>query len=144
MAALVSASKDGGFFSGILECFGVEPVRGSSARRGAQAMLELTTWAERGYDLAITPDGPRGPCYVVPMASWLRPVDRPAHHSRSPTIWAGKFGSKAGTASRFPCPFPAAKWLSPSPSACPREATDAEREALRQRLEKAMRDMTRD
>jgi len=40
-------------------------VRGSSSRRGPQALLELTTWAERGYDLAITPDGPRGPRYVV-------------------------------------------------------------------------------
>jgi lysophospholipid acyltransferase (LPLAT)-like uncharacterized protein len=28
-------------------------------------LLELTTWAERGFDLAITPDGPRGPCYKV-------------------------------------------------------------------------------
>ena len=35
------------------------------SRRGPQALLELTTWAERGYDLAITPDGPRGPRYVV-------------------------------------------------------------------------------
>ena len=35
------------------------------SRRGAQALLELTTWAERGYDLAITPDGPRGPRYIV-------------------------------------------------------------------------------
>ena len=43
----------------------MQPVRGSSSRRGPQALLELTSWAERGYDLAITPDGPRGPCYVV-------------------------------------------------------------------------------
>ena len=60
-----SASRDGGFLAAILECFGVQPVRGSTSRRGAQALLELTGWAERGYDLAITPDGPRGPCYVV-------------------------------------------------------------------------------
>ena len=65
MAAMVSASRDGGFLTGILECFNVQPVRGSSSRRGPQALLELTTWAERGYDLAITPDGPRGPRYVV-------------------------------------------------------------------------------
>jgi lysophospholipid acyltransferase (LPLAT)-like uncharacterized protein len=45
--------------------FGVQPVRGSTSRRGPQALLELTTWAERGYDLTITPDGPRGPCYQV-------------------------------------------------------------------------------
>jgi lysophospholipid acyltransferase (LPLAT)-like uncharacterized protein len=65
MAALVSASKDGGLLASILQCFGVQPVRGSSSRRGPQALLELTSWAERGYDLAITPDGPRGPRYVV-------------------------------------------------------------------------------
>ena len=53
------------FSPAILERFGVQPVRGSSSRRGPQALLELTTWAERGYDLAITPDGPRGPRYVV-------------------------------------------------------------------------------
>src|SRR5438477_9066162 len=65
MAAMVSASKDGGFLAAILEGFAVQPVRGSSSRRGSQALRELTTWAERGYDLAITPDGPRGPRYVV-------------------------------------------------------------------------------
>src|SRR5262245_48533135 len=65
MAARVSASKDGAFLSAILECFSVQPVRGSTSRRGPQALLELTTWAERNYDLAITPDGPRGPKYVI-------------------------------------------------------------------------------
>lgn len=65
MAALISASKDGAFLARILEWFRVQPVRGSSSRRGAQALLELTTWAERGYDLTITPDGPRGPCYQI-------------------------------------------------------------------------------
>jgi lysophospholipid acyltransferase (LPLAT)-like uncharacterized protein len=65
LAAMVSASRDGGLLARALELFAVQPVRGSSSRRGPQALLELTTWAERGYDLAITPDGPRGPRYVV-------------------------------------------------------------------------------
>ena len=65
MAALVSASGDGGLLARVLELFRVQPVRGSSSRRGPQALRELTTWARRGFDLAITPDGPRGPCYVV-------------------------------------------------------------------------------
>ena len=38
---------------------------GPSSRRGPQALLELTGWAENGFDLAITPDGPRGPRYVI-------------------------------------------------------------------------------
>ena len=65
LAAIVSASKDGGVVARILEHFGVQPVRGSSSRRGAQALLELVSWTERGYDVAITPDGPRGPCYMI-------------------------------------------------------------------------------
>ena len=65
MAAIVSASRDGGLLAHVLELFGVHPVRGSTSRRGPQALRELTTCAEQGFDLAITPDGPRGPLYVV-------------------------------------------------------------------------------
>jgi len=65
MAAMVSASRDGGLLSCVLKHFRVQPVRGSTSRRGPQALLELTTWAERDYDLAVTPDGPRGPREVV-------------------------------------------------------------------------------
>ncbi len=66
MAGMVSASRDGGVAGGgswnVSAC---EPVRGSSQPARPQALLEMATWAERGYDLAITPDGPRGPRYVV-------------------------------------------------------------------------------
>ncbi|HKX62501.1 MAG TPA: DUF374 domain-containing protein, partial [Verrucomicrobiae bacterium] len=46
LAALVSASKDGALLSAVLGKFGVEQVRGSSSRRGPQALLELTTRGE--------------------------------------------------------------------------------------------------
>src|SRR5271157_3309429 len=65
LAALVSASKDGALLAAVLGRFGVEQIRGSSSRRGPQALLELTSHAQKGYDLAVTPDGPRGPRYVV-------------------------------------------------------------------------------
>jgi lysophospholipid acyltransferase (LPLAT)-like uncharacterized protein len=65
LACLISASKDGALLAAIFERFHVQPARGSSSRRGAQALRELTTWADQGYDLAVTPDGPRGPRYVV-------------------------------------------------------------------------------
>ncbi len=45
LAAIVSASKDGGVLARVLEHFGAQPVRGSSSRRGPQALLELTSWA---------------------------------------------------------------------------------------------------
>jgi lysophospholipid acyltransferase (LPLAT)-like uncharacterized protein len=144
LAALVSASKDGALLARILEDFGVQAVRGSSSRRGPQALLELTTWADRGYDLAITPDGPRGPCYgvqegvmslaqltslpVVPVSCELRPKIR----LRS---W-----------DRFQIPFPFGKCVIRfgEPIRVPREAPDAEREALRLELERRLRELTSD
>ncbi len=65
LAAMVSASRDGALLSAVLNDFGVQPVRGSSSRRGSQALLELKSWADQGLDIALTPDGPRGPAYAV-------------------------------------------------------------------------------
>src|SRR5687767_8048456 len=58
LVALISASKDGGLLAHVLKNFDVKAVRGSSSRRGRQALLEATTGAEEGYNIAITPDGP--------------------------------------------------------------------------------------
>jgi len=65
IAAMVSASNDGAFLARILVMYDVEPVYGSTSRRGRQALLEMTRLMKRGLHLAITPDGPRGPCYVI-------------------------------------------------------------------------------
>jgi lysophospholipid acyltransferase (LPLAT)-like uncharacterized protein len=40
-------------------------MRGSSSRRGAAALVGLRRALREGKDAAITPDGPRGPRYVV-------------------------------------------------------------------------------
>jgi lysophospholipid acyltransferase (LPLAT)-like uncharacterized protein len=128
----------------VLELFQVEPVRGSSSRRGAQALRELVTWSERGYDLAITPDGPRGPCYVirdgviataqltglaiVPVAFYLN--------------W--KIRVKSWDRFQIPLPFARCEITTGPVMHVPREASDTEREALRQRLETELRAITRD
>jgi lysophospholipid acyltransferase (LPLAT)-like uncharacterized protein len=64
VAVLVSASKDGEFLTGVLDKFSLICVRGSSSRRGKQALREMTELVKLGYDAGITPDGPRGPKYV--------------------------------------------------------------------------------
>jgi lysophospholipid acyltransferase (LPLAT)-like uncharacterized protein len=144
LAALVSASKDGALLARILEDFGVQPVRGSSSRRGPQALLELTTWAERGYDLAITPDGPRGPCYVVregvmslaQVTSFpVVPVSCELHPKLRLKSW-----------DRFQIPLPFAKCIVRfgEPIRVPREASDEERLPLRLELERRLRELTRD
>jgi len=60
-AAMASASKDGAIVAKVLQILGIGAIRGSSSRRGGQALLEMASWLENGYDVAMTPDGPRGP-----------------------------------------------------------------------------------
>ena len=144
IAAIVSASKDGGVVARILEHFGTQPVRGSSSRRGPQALLELTTWAERGYDLALTPDGPRGPRYIVqPGALALaqltgQPLVPASYHVR----W--KFCLKSWDRFQIPFPFGRATMKIGQPLRVPREASDEERELLRQEFERRLKELTVD
>lgn len=63
--ALTSLSGDGELVALFLAQFGVDSVRGSSARGGAAALRELAGWLKRGHDIGLTPDGSRGPCYEI-------------------------------------------------------------------------------
>ncbi len=144
MAAMVSASRDGGFLAAILECFRVQPVRGSTSRRGPQALLELTTWAGRGYDLAITPDGPRGPRYVVQEGTMSL-----AQVTGLPIVpfsfYAGwKLQVKSWDRFQIPLPFARCEMRLGRAVRVPREATDAERESLRVELEKTLKEISGD
>lgn len=62
-AALISASRDGEWLAKIVHRFGFDVVRGSSSRKGAEAMRLLSDVIKAGGDVVITPDGPRGPAY---------------------------------------------------------------------------------
>lgn len=62
-AVLTSASRDGALLAAVMRRFGLEAVRGSSSRRGAQALVECRRLLRKNYYLGITPDGPRGPRY---------------------------------------------------------------------------------
>ncbi len=64
-AVLTSASRDGAMLAAVMRRFGLEAVRGSSSRRGAQAMIECRRLLKQNYYIGITPDGPRGPLYQM-------------------------------------------------------------------------------
>lgn len=144
LAAMVSASRDGGLLASILECFGVQPVRGSSSRRGPQALLELTGWAERGYDLAITPDGPRGPCYAVQegVIGLARVTGLPIVPASYHLQW--KVRVKSWDRFQVPLPFSRCEMVIAKPVRVPREASDAEREARRLELELRLKEISQD
>jgi len=58
---LASRSRDGGLIAEYARCFGLDVVRGSSSRGGAGALRALVAAVESGRDVALAPDGPRGP-----------------------------------------------------------------------------------
>jgi len=62
---LVSASKDGAWLAAFYRLVGIVPVRGSSSNFGREAGKALIEVMRAGHDIGITPDGPRGPMYVV-------------------------------------------------------------------------------
>jgi lysophospholipid acyltransferase (LPLAT)-like uncharacterized protein len=62
---LVSASKDGAWLAALYRLIGMYPVRGSSSNFGREAARTLIEVMREGHDIGITPDGPRGPLYVV-------------------------------------------------------------------------------
>jgi len=67
ISILISRHRDGELIRRIVARFGFDAVRGSTTRGGASALRELVQLGRSGVDLAITPDGPKGPRQVAQM-----------------------------------------------------------------------------
>ena len=61
VAVLVSEHKDGEVIARVLQMMGYNLIRGSTSRGAARALLGLVRTLREGNDIAVTPDGPRGP-----------------------------------------------------------------------------------
>jgi lysophospholipid acyltransferase (LPLAT)-like uncharacterized protein len=136
---LASRSRDGEIVTRFVTSFGLPVVRGSSSRGGGVALRALVAAIRGGSDVAIVPDGPRGPreqlqpgvvalaaltgAPVVPLAVGARPAWR----SRS---W-----------DRFLVPWPFARCvLAFGPTV--RVDPEADRERAGKDLERALADVT--
>jgi len=62
---LISLSQDGEIASQIVRLLGYHPIRGSSSRRGKEALKEICRELKNYAEIAIIPDGPRGPRRVL-------------------------------------------------------------------------------
>lgn len=82
--ALISASRDGAWLSSYFAHVGIPAIRGSSSRLGRAALRQLIAEQRAGRDVAITPDGPRGPKYDMKPGALLT-----ARWARSPLILIG-------------------------------------------------------
>ena len=144
LVALISASKDGALLSRLMTHHGVESVRGSSSRRGGQALKELISLIRRGYDVAITPDGPRGPKYevqdgVVMMAQLtglpVVPMSAQIHSKKVLGSWDGF---------QVPLPFARCDIRMGEPVWVDRKGDDVVREAARRQIQERMIALTTD
>ncbi len=141
LAAMISASKDGGLLAETLSYFGVTAVRGSTSRRGRQALLELTRMARDGYGIAITPDGPRGPKYVV--QDGILALSQLTGLAIVPTRVeiCSKFSLRSWDNFQIPWPFSIIHVHFGSLLNLPRNADQLEREQIRAQLQKLMEDI---
>ncbi|EQB64066.1 MAG: hypothetical protein RBG1_1C00001G1645 [candidate division Zixibacteria bacterium RBG-1] len=62
---LISQHRDGEFIARTVQKLGFVPIRGSTTRGGTQAIFQMVSKIQDGYDLAITTDGPKGPPHKV-------------------------------------------------------------------------------
>lgn len=65
ISVLVSQSRDGELIARTVARLGIDSSRGSSSRGGIAGMRTLLRKAGEGWDIAFTPDGPRGPASEV-------------------------------------------------------------------------------
>ena len=96
---LISQHRDGELIKRIIARFGLDAVRGSSTRGGAEALRRMIRIGRSGGNLAVTPDGPKGPRQIAKVG-----VVQLARAAGVPIIpmafgCSKKNSSRAGTAS---------------------------------------------
>jgi lysophospholipid acyltransferase (LPLAT)-like uncharacterized protein len=141
VSVLISLHKDGEIIARICEALGFRTVRGSSTRGGGRALLGLVRELEGGYEVAVTPDGPKGPRHRFAPGALMA-----AQRAQVPIIPIGVHCARAWhlkSWDRFMIPKPFARvtvvYGDPEPvvGSTPREATEevARFESIMTRLE---------
>ena len=143
-SAIVSASRDGQHTSNLLHHFGIKCARGSSSRGGAHAQLEAIRELKSGRNAALTPDGPRGPVYVmkkgaIQLASITgAPLFVVSHNASA--YWTFKSWDKF----QIPKPGATLTLVMRGPFYIPPDLDAESIEKFRQEIEQIMKDITLD
>lgn len=135
---LISQSQDGEHIHRIIKCLGFHTVRGSSSKGGLRGLRGLVKAVEAGYDVAITPDGPRGPARQVQSG-----VIHLARHTGAPIV---PITTSANRYKQFrswdqflvPYPFSKAVIFLGEPLFVPSDITEQEINAYQIRLQKEL------
>jgi len=136
--ALFSLSNDGELQSRIFRLFGFRVIRGSTGRGGARAAIEAIRVLRSGDSMAITPDGPRGPAFVVQRGVLLM-----AQKSGAALIPVGSAAQPCAHARSWdkymvPLPFAKAVLALGPPISVPEGASESDIEHFRTLLQEAI------
>lgn len=139
---LASRSRDGELVTRFVRRFGLEVVRGSSSRGGAQGLRLLARSLKQGRDVVVVPDGPKGPPETVKpgivalarlSGAAIVPLSVGASSEWRLRSWDGF---------RIPRPFARCVARFGDPISVPRLADRAAEETARQEVEAALRALT--
>ncbi len=140
---LVSMSRDGDYGVALAEKLGQDYVRGSTSKGGPAAIRKLASQIAKGDNVAITPDGPRGPAFVanegvIKLAqltgAQIIPVSYQATRKRVFKSWDGFILVK---------PFGRVHLAFAEPIQVPRKLEAKELEAYRLQLQETLRGLDR-
>ena len=136
---LASRSRDGEMVARWVSHFGLSAVRGSSSRGGAEALRALAASVRAGEDVAVVPDGPRGPseCLQAGLVVLAAGTGAPI----VPLGFAARPARRLGSWDRFLVPLPfarAAVVFGPVATV----ARGGDREIARATVERALREVT--
>ncbi len=140
---MASQSRDGDLIALVCRIFGIGSVRGSSSRGGIRSVYELARLMQSGGgNGGITPDGPRGPKYILQPGVLIL-----AKKSRAPVLPVSiNFSRKKVFQSwdRFLFPYPLSKavLVFGEPFWVPEDARREKMERLRSELEGRLREVT--
>lgn len=137
VAILISKHADGELIAQACRWLGINIVRGSTAKSGAEALLKMLELSHRGH-LAITPDGPRGPRREVQLGTIYL-----ASRTGFPIIPIGVSYQRAWYARSWdrlgiPHPFSPAAGIAGEPIVVPRGLDKAELEPFAKLLQERM------
>jgi lysophospholipid acyltransferase (LPLAT)-like uncharacterized protein len=137
VAVVVSEHSDGEIIARILEWMGYRLIRGSTSRGADRALLGIVRTLKEGKDVAITPDGPRGPARQFAQGAIVA-----ANRAGAPIIPALAHVDKAWTLSSwdgFVIPKPFARiTIAYGPPTLVEAATTREAAAQTSRFERMM------
>jgi lysophospholipid acyltransferase (LPLAT)-like uncharacterized protein len=143
---MVSRSKDGELIAGVAKRLGYTPIRGSSSRGGAAALLEMINFLRDGSEKRLSGtavDGPRGPARILKAGMLAL-----AKESGAWFIPMACSGTRVVTISRswdktiLPLPFSKMVIDFHEPFKIPNDISDQDMEKIRVRTERILNELT--